>query len=232
MFCPNCGGTVETSAKFCPTCGAAVPVLPPTCLPADQTAQPPRRKSSAGKFIIIGCALLILIAAGAAVAIFFGIRYALKSSEAARVAVRALKQSSNARQALGEITDVGTPMGSIQSSFGGSGNASLSMSVTGTKASGEYYATLIRRNAQWMLTSGRIELADGRSINIEASALGLSIGAGRTAGGRQLKSDFVDTTSRKEISWKEQSRVAVASRRGDSRPRTLIMSDGKIERAM
>src|SRR5713226_7480841 len=187
MFCPSCGDTVETSAKFCPTCGAAIPVAPPAGPAPYQTAQPHGRKSSAGKFIIIGCALLILIGVGIAVAAFFGIRYALKSSDAAKAAVQVLKQSSNARQALGDITDVGTPMGSIQSSFGGSGNASLSMSVIGTKTSGEYYATLLRRNGQWLLTSGRIELADGRSINIEASALGLSIGGGRSAAGRQLK---------------------------------------------
>ena len=166
MFCPSCGSAVVPTARFCPNCGAAVPAPPPAAA-TDQSAQQPQRKWSAGKVILLGCGLLVLIGIGIAVAAFFGIRYALKSSDAAKVAVQALKESSAARQVLGEINDVGTPMGSISSEIGGSGSATLSMSVTGTKASGKYYATLQRRNGQWMLISGRVELADGRSINVE-----------------------------------------------------------------
>ena len=179
--------------------GAPSPGSPPAGQPSDR----PKQKSPALKTIFIGCGLLILLAAGGAVAVFYGIKNALRSSDASKAAVQAIKQSDNARKMLGEITDVGTPMGSISSEAGGSGDASLSMSVTGAKASGAYYATLQRRNGQWFVISGRIELTDGRSINVEAKAAGQSVDVARSAG-HQLRNDAADTNSWREVKWRQQ----------------------------
>jgi hypothetical protein len=211
MFCQSCGSATETSARFCQKCGAENPALPEAALGAPpstssrarQASDRPKQKSHALKISFIGCGLLMLLAAGGAVAVFYGIKYTLKSSDASKAAVQAVKQSDNAHKTLGEITDVGTPMGSISSEAGGSGNASLSMSVTGAKAIGTYYATLQRRNGQWFVVSGRIELTDGRSINVEAKAAGQSADVARSAG-HQLSNDAADTNSWREVRWHQQ----------------------------
>lgn len=201
MFCPGCGKPIQSSASFCQSCGAPIPSF--NDAPAAVPKPPGAKKSSAAKFVVIGCVVLIVLAAGVAAAIFFGIKYAFKSSEAAKAAVLALKQSNNARAALGDITDIGTPMGSISSEAGGSGSASLSASVTGTKASGRYYATLIRKNGQWFLASGRIQLEDGRSVNLEGSGAARSLDV-PSAAGRQFRNGFVNTASWKEFEWPQQ----------------------------
>ena len=198
MFCQSCGSSLGPTAGFCPHCGASLAVAPPST-----ASEKAKRKSPAPKFILIGCCLLILLAAGGVIAVFYGIKYAFKSSEAGLAAVQTLKQSDNARASLGEVTDVGTPMGSISSEAGGSGDASLSMPVTGTKASGKYYATLQRRNGQWFLVSGRIELADGRSINVEGKAAGQSVDVAKSAG-HQLKNEATDTRAWREVEWQQQ----------------------------
>jgi Cytochrome oxidase complex assembly protein 1/zinc-ribbon domain len=198
MFCHVCGRPLEPSASSCPNCGAAI-ALPP----APPGHGEPKQKSPALKYILIGCGVLILLGAGAVVAVFFGVKYAFRTSDAARAAVQALRQSNNARHALGEITDVGTPMGSISSEAGGSGSASLSTSVSGSQASGKYYATLQRKDGQWFLVSGRIELADGRSINLETQASGRTVDVPR-ARGLVLNDAATDTSLWRNVEWEQQ----------------------------
>src|ERR1700675_1173470 len=118
MFCQSCGSATETSVRFCQKCGAENPVLPKAAFGAPPPEFPlaggasdrQKEKSPALKIIFIGCGLLILVAAGGAVPVFYGIKLTLKSSDASKAAVQAVKQSQSARKTLGEITDVGTPM--------------------------------------------------------------------------------------------------------------------------
>src|SRR3712207_6031231 len=101
MNCVNCGGELREGLRFCPACGTPAPqggaYTPP---PAQQMhtswspappATPPRRKSRAGKILLIVFGVFMLLAAGAAVAVYYGVRHlgnALKSSEPYRVAER------------------------------------------------------------------------------------------------------------------------------------------------
>ncbi|HEY6328800.1 MAG TPA: cytochrome c oxidase assembly factor Coa1 family protein [Blastocatellia bacterium] len=114
---------------------------------------------------MIGAIILVLIVAGAA-ALFLGIRHMLKSSGANEAAVAALRKSHVAAETLGEISDIGSPMGEISSDAGGTGHATLSMSVIGTRASGRYYATIEKVNGLWVVTSARIEFSDGESADL------------------------------------------------------------------
>jgi hypothetical protein len=167
-----------------------------------------------GKIILFGCGGLLVLALLAGVAIFFGLRQALKSSDAYQAAVTALKQDPAATKALGEITDTGIPSGSVSVEGGGSGDATFRMSVKGTLASGEFYVTMARVNGEWIVSSGRVQLDDGRSIDIEGRP-GASIGrsnrsrtgpniAGATSAGKQLGSGAIDTSSWQEVEWTQQ----------------------------
>ena len=54
-----------------------------------------------------------------------------------------------------------------------------------------------------VVVSGRIEVTDGRSINVEAKAAGQSVDVARSAG-HQLRNDAADTNSWREVRWHQQ----------------------------
>ena len=217
MFCNNCGKPVAMGARFCQACGAAVVVAPPAG-PGTQTdpakasapqASQPNKKWPLGKVVAICGCLLVVLALGVVAAVFFGIRYALKSSDAYKAAVNSLSQSPVAKRELGETYDISLPEGSVSSEGGGSGSASLSMSIKGKVAKGRYYAVLERRGGQWFVESGRLVLADGRSIDIAGGAA-LRRGGVRVSAGRQLRSGGADTSTWHEVGWSEhEMRISV-----------------------
>src|SRR3712207_8880983 len=49
-----------------------------------------------------------------------------------------LKESAEAREYLGEVKETGFPLGNVKESTGGTGSAAFTMSVEGSKASGQY----------------------------------------------------------------------------------------------
>ncbi len=100
--------------------------------------------------------------------IFASIYFLLNNSEANKVAQAGLRQDPSAREALGEIESFGLPWGSISTSSGGTGEAAFSLSVTGSKNSGKFFATLKKENDLWVMTSGRLVLKDGRTVPIPA----------------------------------------------------------------
>jgi cytochrome oxidase complex assembly protein 1 len=197
MYCASCGQPLPSSSLLCPQCGRA---------------QNPTGSSSTGcrtswvKWLILGFAaffLFIFMLAGGILGLVF---YKMKDSEPARMAVQSLRQSPTAQEALGEIHKTGWPIGSLSTEGGGSGSASFSMSVEGSKAKGKYYASLTRVNGQWRFLSGRLQLADGRSVEIQGTLVpslipgAVSFGAAGS-GGRQLRSDRSAVISWHAVEW-------------------------------
>ena len=89
------------------------------------------------------------------------------------------------------------------------------MSVKGTKAKGTYYVTLLRENNVWRLVSGRVELEDGQTINIEADGRtgkgGLKVGSNisikEQSAGAQLSDEKAQTNGWQEVKWDEQKMI-------------------------
>lgn len=186
MTCNNCGNPVEPFNKFCPKCGA--PVQPPSppmgpgpsyTPPGPSYAPPPQtpgmggpplpaaRKSSCGKIILIVGIILVVLAVGIAAAVYFGYRFVentLKTSEPYTIAINALKSEPQVKEQMGEITETGFPLGAYSTNTDGSGDAVFTMSVTGTKASGQYQVELKRRNSVWKIENGLVTLANGTII--------------------------------------------------------------------
>jgi hypothetical protein len=158
------------------------------------------------KYLIIALAtafvLALLMVAGVLGLVF----YKMKDSEPARMAVQSLQKSPAVQESLGEIRKTGWPIGSFSTEGGGSGSASFSMSVEGSKTKGKYYATLARVNGQWRFLSGRLQLADGRSLEIQGTSAptlvpgAVSLGAAGS-GGRQLRSDRSTVISWHAVEW-------------------------------
>lgn len=127
---------------------------------------PPQEAGRSVKpWIFLGCGCMTLIVLLVAGVVGF-ILYKIKDSEAGRLTESSLRESPEVRLVLGDIRDTGWPVGSISVEGGGSGKASLSMSVDGSRAEGDYYATLVRENGRWRVVSARLDLDDGRSIPI------------------------------------------------------------------
>src|SRR5215813_4146472 len=103
VFCQNCNSPLEPSARFCMNCGAQVFAQPA----APSYAAPEKRKSSALKVILLVVSILIVLAIGAVVAIYYGINRAVKSSEAYKTALATLKENRAATDAIGDVRDTG-----------------------------------------------------------------------------------------------------------------------------
>ncbi len=185
MNCSNCGNQLVPGVKFCSKCGAPVITPPSAYMPPSVSAPPPQmqaswnpsqqaagaqppRKSRLGKVLLILFAVFVLGLAGVGVAGYYGFRYVesnLKSSEAYRMAVAELT-SKAAADALGEIKSTGFPIGSFKEEGDGSGGAAFTMSVEGTKASGQYFVVMQREQGAWRIERAVVKLEDGNVVNL------------------------------------------------------------------
>jgi TonB family protein len=199
MRCSNCGNDLPGGVRFCPKCGAPAspatsPVSPPqpTVSFGDQPRAPlsgggmvqQKRKSGCGKALLVLAIIGVLLAAviGGGAYYFYGVLGdKLKSSEAYTVAVSALKENPEVAEKLGAVTETGFPLGSFNEQAGGTGAAAYHMSVKGTKSNGTYDVVMSRRNGKWFLTTGRLALASGETINLRSPEMTMP-GVDPTAG--------------------------------------------------
>jgi TonB family protein len=186
MRCSNCGNDLPGGVRFCPKCGAPAapatsPVSPPqpTVSFGDQPRAPlsgsgmmqQKKKSGCGKALLVLAIIGVLLAAviGGGAYYFYGVLGdKLKSSEAYTVAVSALKENPQVAEKLGAISDTGFPLGSFHEEAGGTGAAAYHMSVKGTKTNGTYDVVMSRRAGKWYLTTGRLKLDSGETINVRS----------------------------------------------------------------
>jgi TonB family protein len=189
MNCMNCGNALRPELKFCPQCGTPAPQPAPYAPPPEQVrtswsppapqaapaspqfGAPPRRKSRAGKILLVVLGVFLLLAAGAGVAVYYGVRYfasSVKSSEPYLVAERHLRESPVANNTLGDIKSTGFPIGSFNAQADGSGQAAYTMTVEGTRASGRYSAVLEREQNHWQIKTAVLNMPNGEVVSLVA----------------------------------------------------------------
>jgi TonB family protein len=191
MTCSNCGNALPGGVRFCPKCGAPAPPATSPVSPPQPTVSygspAPRqftgsgmvqqkKKSGCGKALVILLVIGLLLAAVLGGLAYYGYHFAsdkLKSSEAYTVAVSALKENPQVAEKLGAVTETGFPLGSFHEEGGGTGAAAYHMSVKGTKTNGTYDVVMSRRNGKWYLTTGRLALASGETINLRSPDAGV-----------------------------------------------------------
>jgi TonB family protein len=178
MNCLNCGKPLGAGLKFCPACGSAVPQPAPFAPPhgearpsfgASHAAAPPRRKSRAGKILLVVFGVFLVLAAGAGLAVYYGIRYfadTVKSSEPYRVAEQELRDNVVANGVLGGIAHIGFPVGAYGTDPDGSGQAAFTMSVEGSLAKGQYVVALQREGGTWRVVKSDLRMSDGTVHNL------------------------------------------------------------------
>lgn len=128
------------------------------------------------------------------VALIFFVFATLKSSEAYKLGVAGLNANAQAVALLGAPISAGTPSGSI-SVNGSGGQAELSFSVTGSKASGTVYLKATKSMGKWQLDSEQLRI-DGRQDRIDLLHNG---GAHATGRGRRGSPSAQSSAARSHV---------------------------------
>lgn len=158
--------------------------------------------------IILGCGFVLLMLAVAG--LVYGIFYKISQSQPAQMSVALVQNNPQVREAVGEIKKNSWPIGSISVEGGGSGSATFSFKVKGSKGEGKAFTSLKKINGQWQMQSGRFQIKDGPSLNLQSAATtagslpSTTLPSG-TAGGRPLKSDPGAVGQWREVSWPGQN---------------------------
>jgi hypothetical protein len=157
--------------------------------------------------LVIGIGFVMALLGVAALT--YVIFYKISKSQPALMSVAVVQNSPEVREAVGEIKKIGWPIGSISVEGGGSGEASFSFKVKGSKGEGKAYTSLKRVNGQWHLESGRFQVKNGPSFNLPATGSNLPSsplppGSAQASGGRQLRSDPSVIAEWQDAEWPGQ----------------------------
>jgi TonB family protein len=169
----------QQQQQYTPPGGQMYSSFDPGAQQQQQQYAQPRRKSRAGRILLIVFGVILVLGAGAMAAAYFGYRYlegALKKSEPYVMAVDDLKRSPVAAQHFGEIKETGFPLGNFNESAGGSGHAEFSMSVEGEKGSGRYTVTMSRTGGVWRITNSFVNTPDGKLVSLTGQPGGIGQG--------------------------------------------------------
>ncbi len=122
-----------------------------------------------------GCLVIIILAAGA-VALFFGVIVgAMKASDAYKLAMERARSNPEVVAALGSPIEAGYFVSGSVSVSGGSGEAKLSIPISGPNGSGTLYVEATKQAGVWHFsvlmvevdaTGQRIDLLGGESDSI------------------------------------------------------------------
>jgi hypothetical protein len=164
----------------------------------DQKTFPPWVKTL---LVVIGIGFVLAMMGVAS--LVYVIFYRISQSQPAQMSVAAVKSSPEVQGAVGEIQKTHWPLGSISVEGGGSGQASFSFKVKGNKGEGKAYTTLKKINGQWQLESGRFQVNNGPSIDLQTTAA-IPSGLPGAFGGRQLKGDPNAVAQWRDVEWPGQ----------------------------
>lgn len=108
-----------------------------------------QKKSSVGKIIGCGCAVLFLAVVAIIASIFFGVFGLLKKSEPYTESLKAVKTNPAAVEALGEPIEPGFLLSGSINFENGDGTADISIPVSGPKAEGTIKVEGTKDSSGW-----------------------------------------------------------------------------------
>jgi predicted anti-sigma-YlaC factor YlaD len=113
-----------------------------------------------------GCLVLLMLAAALAGGVFFAVMAGVKSTDAYRGAVERATSSPAVHAALGEPVEPGWLVSGNVSVNGSSGDADLSVPLSGPRGKGTLYATAHKRAGRWEFQVLEVAV-EGRQDRIE-----------------------------------------------------------------
>ena len=122
----------------------------------------PQKKGWFGRnwkwFLPIGCLSLVVMIVVFAAAIIFFVFGAIKSSDVYQQALTRTKSNAVVIRELGEPIEAGWVVSGSVNMSAGSGNAELSIPVSGPKKSGTIHASAIRKQDKWEFSTLEVEV--------------------------------------------------------------------------
>jgi len=119
-----------------------------------------KRKPGYIKWILIGCGCLALLGAGGILffalvfgGIFGGVMGIIKNSDAYKMSQELVENSSAVKEEIGSVKSYGWFPGGNVNVSGDTGEAKLSIAVTGEKGKGTLETELVKKGGQWKFTS-------------------------------------------------------------------------------
>ena len=143
---------------------------PPPGYPASPQAPPPQGWWSRNWkwFVPTGCCLTPLILGGAFAAfLVFVIFGALKQTDVYKTAVARAKSNSEVIAALGQPISEGWYLSGSTNVNGGSGNADISIPISGPKGKGTIYAVATKSAGEWSYSKLQVKIdSTGETIDL------------------------------------------------------------------
>jgi len=147
---------------------------PPPIPPPSRSSSPPSAKPRGWWsrnwrwFVPTGCFSVIVLFAvfvGAILVVVFG---ALKSTDVYKTAVARAKANAEVRAALGEDVHPGIFLSGNTNVSGGSGQANLSIPISGSKGRGTIYVVATKAAGEWNYSQLVVKTESGETIDLAA----------------------------------------------------------------
>ena len=134
---------------------------PPQPLPL-----PPPKSNGCWKFALIGCGIVVLLAAIGAAGLVFGIFGVIKRSDVYTEAKNRAAADSRVIAALGQPIKTGWMVSGSVNISNGSGNANLGFSISGPKGEAQVNAVATREFDRWNFTTLKVKPSGGSVIDV------------------------------------------------------------------
>ncbi len=144
--------------------------IPP---PFPSSAPPPLpvQKSSAGKWVLIGCGGclgLIVVSVVSSVILFFFTMNVIKKTDVFEDAFKRVQNSAEVQQALGTPIANGWSFSGAVSYANGSGTANFTVPVTGPKGEGTLIVKAEKSpGAAWEYSTLEVQFPDGKKVDLQ-----------------------------------------------------------------
>ncbi|MHC4914587.1 MAG: cytochrome c oxidase assembly factor Coa1 family protein [Planctomycetota bacterium] len=137
----------------------------------EDSPQQPKKKSGALKWVAVGCLIVLVLGAGCTLLVVQGCRKGIKfyqesQAETRRMIEEAVKGNNEVLDALGPPVQYG-----MANQFNINNNVvTVSLPVTGSKASGTATINATKTDAGWTVNSLYVVIEGGKTVVIKGSA--------------------------------------------------------------
>jgi len=125
-----------------------------------QPPPPPAPKSNVAKWVLIGCGGALVLFVGFVLAIAGIVFASFRNADVVRMAVQRAERNPEVARSLGTPLKAGWLISGSININGSSGNADMSVPVTGPKAKGTIYLVATKSAGEWKFQRLDVELPD------------------------------------------------------------------------
>ena len=137
-----------------------------TTVPPPPPVQPPAKSSGCGKWLLIGCGVVVVLGAIAACVITFGVFYAIKKTDVYKMARDKVTTDARVNAALGAPVEAGFWVTGSVNIDGSGGTANVKFPVSGSKLGAKVNAEATIENGAWVFKQLLVHPDSGPDIDV------------------------------------------------------------------